>query len=98
MLRRGKEACLEEPFLIRNIKKVYLPLFAFCQKRRKQVFLLTFLVFAVGMALVPFLGREYIPYLEEGTLHLRATFDPNIALGEVIADDHGDRKSRHRCP
>ncbi len=84
IFKQSKEACLREPFLIRNIKKAYLPLFSFCQKHRKQVFLVTFLIFAGGMTLIPFLGREYIPYLEEGTLHLRATFDPNIALGEVV--------------
>jgi cobalt-zinc-cadmium resistance protein CzcA len=85
IFRRSKEVCLQESFLIRNIKKVFLPFFAACQKRRKLVFLVTFLIFAFGMTLVPFLGREYIPYLEEGTLHLRATFDPNIALEEVIS-------------
>lgn len=76
---------VEEPALIRNIKKVYLPFFALCQKHRKIVFGVTFSIFAIGVSLLPFLGREYIPYLEEGTLHLRATFDPNISLDETVA-------------
>lgn len=75
----------KEPFLIQRIKTVYIPLFRLCQKHRKKVFLATILTFAVGVSLIPFLGREYIPYLEEGTLHLRATFDPNISLTETIA-------------
>lgn len=79
------EACPEEPFLIRNIKKAYLPFFSLCRRNRKKVFTITLLVFAGGLALVPFMGREYIPYLEEGTQHLRVTFDPNAALEEVVA-------------
>ncbi len=74
-----------EPFLITNIKRAYLPLFAWCQKKRKTIFLLTILVFLTGIALIPFLGREYIPTLEEGTLHLRVTLDPNISLQETIS-------------
>lgn len=82
---KPKKEATREPFLIRNIKKIYLPFFAQCQKHRKKVFLITFLVFITGVALIPFMGREYIPYLEEGTLHLRATFDPNISLQETIS-------------
>ncbi len=84
-LLRKKGVAKQEPFLIRNTKKVYIPFFKACQRHRKRVFLVTFVVFALGLALVPFMGREYIPYLEEGTLHLRATFDPNISLTETIA-------------
>lgn len=73
-----------DPFLIKNIKRAFLPFFRFCQKHTKYVFVITFLIFIIGMALIPFLGREYIPTLEEGTLHLRATFDPNISLSETI--------------
>lgn len=82
---RPKKGVTREPFLIRNIKKAYLPFFKQCQKNRKKVFLVTAVVFLVGGSLIPFMGREYIPYLEEGTLHLRATFDPNISLEETIS-------------
>ncbi len=82
---RPAEACPEEPFVIRNIKRVYLPFYTLCRRNRKKVYLVTLIVFASGLVLLPFMGREYIPYLEEGTLHLRVTFDPNIALDEVVA-------------
>jgi cobalt-zinc-cadmium resistance protein CzcA len=82
---RPKKGVVREPFLIRNIKKAYLPFFEQCQKHRKKVFLVTAVVFMAGASLIPFMGREYIPYLEEGTLHLRATYDPNISLEETIS-------------
>ncbi len=78
------EACLEEPALIRRIKNAYLPFFAFCRRQRKKVLTVTLALIAAGLAILPFTGREYIPYLEEGTLHLRVTYDPNIALNEVV--------------
>lgn len=84
LLRPRPRACGEEPVLIRRIKSVYLPFFAACRKRSRIVFIATAIVFVAGLAVLPFLGREYIPYLEEGTLHLRVTYDPNIALDEVL--------------
>ena len=84
-LLKGKKRTSHDKFLIRNLKRVYLPFFASCQKHKRTVFLVTLFVLLIGLALFPFLGREYIPYLEEGTLHLRATFDPNISLQESIS-------------
>jgi cobalt-zinc-cadmium resistance protein CzcA len=83
-LLKPKQCPGEDPILIRNVKKVYLPFFDLCQKHRRTVFLATFVLFAAGVTLLPFMGREYIPYLEEGTLHLRTTFDPNISLEETV--------------
>jgi cobalt-zinc-cadmium resistance protein CzcA len=82
---KRKKVSPKEPFLIKHIKKMYLPFFHLCEKYRKAVFLITFVIFLTGVAMIPFLGREYIPYLEEGTLHLRATMDPNISLQEAIS-------------
>lgn len=82
---KKKTGDLREPLLIRNIKKAYLPFFELCQKNRRVVFLVTLLVFATGLILALFMGREYIPSLEEGTVHLRATYDPNISLEEAVA-------------
>ncbi len=75
----------QEPLLIRGIKKLYLPFFKLCFKHRKNTYLLSLIVLLAGLVLLPFLGREYIPYLEEGTLHLRVALDPNINLNETIS-------------
>ena len=81
---KQKKGLSKESFLMRQIKKVFIPFFHRCEKHKKTVFLLTFVIFLAGVTMIPFTGREYIPYLEEGTLHLRATMDPNISLQEVI--------------
>lgn len=84
-LKKRKFESAGNPLLIKSIKKFYLPFFKLCRKHKKLVFGITFFLFIIGIALIPFLGREYIPTLEEGTLHLRATFDPNISLNETIS-------------
>jgi cobalt-zinc-cadmium resistance protein CzcA len=82
---KRRQAPTAEPFLIRHIKKFFIPFFQLCERHRRKVFLITFVIFLSGLIMIPFLGREYIPYLEEGTLHLRVTLDPNISLQETIA-------------
>ncbi len=87
-----------EPVLIRQLKKVYIPFFHFCEKHRKPVFLATIVLFLSGIIIIPFLGREYIPHLEEGTLHLRVTLDPNISLQETISTASAIEKTIKETP
>ena len=74
---------MSDPVFSLNLSELQGPPLIFQQI--KTVFLVTLVIFLAGVAIIPFIGREYIPYLEEGTLHLRATMDPNISLKEVIA-------------
>ncbi|MBD3413532.1 MAG: CusA/CzcA family heavy metal efflux RND transporter [Candidatus Aminicenantes bacterium] len=84
-LLRKRKAVIKEPLLIRNLKKIYTPFFSYCQHHQKGVFIFTAAVFLMGISLIPFLGKEYIPRLEEGTLHLRLSLDPNISLNQTIS-------------
>lgn len=97
-LLRKKNKSIKQPFLIRNIKKLYSPFFSCCQNNKKKVFFITGAVFLIGISLVPFLGREYIPRLEEGTLHLRASLDPNISLNETISITSRVEKTLKQLP
>jgi len=93
--RKGRS---REPFLVVRLKRIFFPFFALCRRHRKKVFLFTGLVFAAGLATVPFLGTEYIPSLEEGTLHLRVTLDPNISLEETIAQAQAVERTIREVP
>jgi cobalt-zinc-cadmium resistance protein CzcA len=84
-LQRRRTRSSSEPGVMRRIRAVYTPLFESCQRNRRRVFIVTGAAFLFGVGLIPFMGREYIPALEEGTLHLRATLNPNISLDETIA-------------
>ncbi len=97
-LLRRKSGLAREPRLIRNIKRFYFPFFASCRRHRRRVFTITALVFISGLALVPFLGREYIPAYEEGTLHLQISLDPNTSLEETIRTATAIEKTLVKVP
>ena len=52
---------------------------------RKPFVILGAFVFVVGLtiAMLPFLGREFMPQLEEGNIYVRGTFPLNASLDEV---------------
>lgn len=85
ILGRNTEKKREDPALIRIIRRQYLVLFEWCRTRRRQVFLVTGGVFAAGILLLPFMGREYMPTLNEGTLQLQVTMNANVSLEQSIA-------------
>jgi cobalt-zinc-cadmium resistance protein CzcA len=53
---------------------------AYALVRRKQVVLLAVGLFLGSMLLVPLLGTEFVPELEEGTINVRVTLAPSSSL------------------
>jgi len=78
-------AAPEDPLLIRAVRSRYLELFEWCRIRRRPVFLATGTVLALGLLLLPFMGREYMPSLKEGTLQLQVSMNPNVSLERSVA-------------
>jgi len=83
LLRKRREE-QREPWLIGRVRNVFEPCFEACLNHRRRVFLITGGIFLIGLALIPTMGREYMPQLQEGTLHLRTVMNPNISLDETI--------------
>lgn len=72
-------------FVVRGLKAVYLwQLRVMLRYRWWSVAGFVAMVLATVMAL-PYLGREFMPALEEGNLYLRGTFPVKISLEEVDA-------------
>jgi heavy metal efflux system protein len=69
-----------ETFVVKVIRKMYEPVLRWALLHRKIVVLsgIAFLVL-VGF-MVPRLGSEFLPHLEEGNLWIRATMPPTISL------------------
>jgi cobalt-zinc-cadmium resistance protein CzcA len=85
VLGKKAEARREDPLLIRTIRHHYLRLFEWCRIRRRLVFLITGGVLVLGLILLPFMGREYMPTLNEGTLQLQVTMNANVSIEQSIA-------------
>lgn len=80
-LRGGSE---EDTFIMRHIKRWYVPALQWSLGNRRRVVMGAVIALAISLALVPFLGTEFVPQLEEGSILYRATLAPSAGLNEGI--------------
>jgi len=80
-LKGGKD---EDVFILRLAKKVYLPMLRKAIKKKVSVIVITVGLFLASLALFPFLGTEFIPILDEGSLTPQIIRLPSIALKESV--------------
>ena len=66
--------------LIKIIKQFYRPLLIWAMNKRRVVVIIATFAFLISMALLPFLGTEFIPTLEEGSIMIGVTMAPSISL------------------
>jgi cobalt-zinc-cadmium resistance protein CzcA len=64
------------------IKKIYTRQLDWCLDHRRLTLLIAVLIFAATMSLVPFIGGEFMPHLDEGALWVRATMPYTISFEE----------------
>jgi cobalt-zinc-cadmium resistance protein CzcA len=88
LFRRPERGEVTDPVLIHWIRNRFLPVFEWCQQRRKRIFVVTGITLLTGLVLLPFMGREYMPDLKEGTLQLAVTMSPNVSLENSVAMGH----------
>ncbi len=69
-----------EFILTKRIKEVYRPLLIWAMNKRKTVVIIATFAFLISMALLPFLGTEFMPTLEEGSIMIGVTMAPSISL------------------
>ncbi|MGH7574039.1 MAG: efflux RND transporter permease subunit [Longimicrobiales bacterium] len=74
------EGAQHETRLVRWIQRRYRPLLLWALDHRRAVIGATAALVVIGIAIFPFLGREFIPTLNEGTMLVRATMAPSISL------------------
>lgn len=78
-----KEAADEkESFIVRALKNIYKPVLTFALARRGFVIGCAVIGLGSSLATVPFLGTEFVPELDEGTMSIRVTMNPSISLEE----------------
>jgi cobalt-zinc-cadmium resistance protein CzcA len=67
-------------WLMRALKRFYLPLFAFSLRRKRTAIAIGVLVVVASLGAATTLGREFMPKLEEGNFWIRATLPMSISL------------------
>ncbi|MBO6506794.1 MAG: efflux RND transporter permease subunit [Kordiimonadaceae bacterium] len=73
-----------DTWLVRHIKKIYLPLLNWSLMNRRVVVTSAAGVLAASMLLFPFLGKEFMPQLQEGSIMWRVTSIPSTSLDQSI--------------
>jgi len=80
-LRGGSEA---DTWIMRVVKRPYLPMLRWSLENRGKALAGALAALALSLALVPFLGTEFVPALEEGSILYRVTLAPSAGLNEAI--------------
>jgi cobalt-zinc-cadmium resistance protein CzcA len=80
-LRGGSE---EDVFILRWVKRFYLPLLRWALGKKTIVVAASVILLLASLALVPFLGTEFIPSLDEGSLTPQVIRLPSISLIESV--------------
>lgn len=71
-----------EVSVVRWVQRKYRPLLHWALDHTRPVIWGTAGLMAIGVGVFPFLGTEFIPTLNEGTLLIRASMAPSISLNE----------------
>ncbi len=75
----------KESFVMKPLEKLYRRSLNGALNKRRLVVGMALLLFAGSLALVPFLGTEFVPELEEGTINIRVTLAPSSSLDTSLA-------------
>ncbi len=83
LLLKRKKISEKDNTLMRFMKKIYKTALNFCLKNRWKYLLITGIVYLCLMILlIPRIGREFIPQMDEGSLILSTILSPGTSLEE----------------
>lgn len=85
LLPKSKALDKDEPFLMRRLKSAYKKSLEIALRRRGLVVGVTGVMLIGAVALVPFLGRSFLPPFNEGSLTVAIVSVPGITLEESDA-------------
>jgi len=71
--------------VMQPLERLYKNALPWAQRQRTKVILMAVSLFIASLVLVPFLGTEFVPELEEGTINVRVTLAPSSSLKTSLA-------------
>jgi cobalt-zinc-cadmium resistance protein CzcA len=74
----------KESFVLKPLDKLYRKGLIFALKRTKLIISASILLVVTAFSLIPFIGTEFVPELEEGTINLRVTLAPSSSLETAL--------------
>ena len=74
----------KETWILRKIHALYVPILKAVLVHRKQTIALALVAMIGGFSLLPFIGTEFMPTLDEGTVLVMPTMLPSVSLTEAV--------------
>ncbi|MBI2754125.1 MAG: efflux RND transporter permease subunit [Betaproteobacteria bacterium] len=96
MLLKPKEE--RDTLLMRLIKRRYMPLLDWVLSRKKLVGIVSAVLLSASLALSPFLGKEFMPLLQEGAYFWRVASITSTSLEESIGLSKRVEAALHTFP
>lgn len=82
-----------DTFLMRIADRVYRPLLSLAMRIRPLPAVAAVAVFLLSVVVVPFLGAEFVPTLEEGSLAIQIIRPPSVSLEESLRQANAVEKT-----
>ncbi len=82
-----KEVSHEEPWLPRQLQKLYQPVLSWCLGNNKKVFVATGFLLAVTLVVFTRIGSTFMPTMDEGDIIVQLEKLPSITLEQSVALD-----------
>ena len=83
VFRKGVK--IKESFVLKPLDRWYRKGLKSAMKRTKTVIAASIVLLIGAVSLVPQIGTEFVPELEEGTINLRATLAPSSSLATALS-------------
>jgi heavy metal efflux system protein len=74
----------KESFIMRPIKKIYVPMLAYTMKKRKLMLAAASACLILSLIVVPRLGTEFIPIMDEGAFDMDVSLLPGVSLDKAM--------------
>ncbi|MFB3099844.1 MAG: efflux RND transporter permease subunit, partial [Gammaproteobacteria bacterium] len=82
MLTRGKKLRTKESPVVHWVKAIYRPILNFVMKKYRAVLVGSLALVIGSLFLIPLMGTEFLPILDEGTFIVNAILPPGTSLQE----------------
>jgi cobalt-zinc-cadmium resistance protein CzcA len=88
----------EDNRIMRAAKRLYVPSLAWALGHRKTVLAAAVLALAASLALVPYLGTEFLPELNEGSVWVSADLPTSVSVPAAQRMTRQIREALHKSP
>lgn len=83
LLLRGKIK-EEDTWIVKKLHEWYVPIVKAVIQHRKTTITIAVIIMIAGFSLLPFIGTEFMPALDEGTFLVMPTMLPSVSLTEAV--------------